>query len=58
VTRLFARLLRDETAVTYTEYLIVTLFIATTMVGFGRVVTRALSSYLNRIFLIVALPVP
>jgi len=52
------RLLSDETAVTYVEYLIVTLFLATVMVGFGRVVTRALSSYLNRIFLIVTLPIP
>jgi len=56
--RTLVRLVRDETAVTYTEYLIVTVFIAGTMVGFSRLVTQALGAYLNRIYLVVALPVP
>lgn len=56
--RSIRRLLRDEAAVTYTEYLIVTLAIALGAIAASRMIVHALVQYLRRIYWIVTLPIP
>jgi Flp pilus assembly pilin Flp len=55
---LFLRLLRDETAVTSTEYVVAALAIALGAVVASRVIAGALIDYLHRIYVVVTLPIP
>jgi Flp pilus assembly pilin Flp len=52
------RLLRDEAAVTYTEYVIITLAIVAGAISFSRLIIPALNRYLRRIYMVVTLPFP
>ncbi|HTW91547.1 MAG TPA: hypothetical protein VMH22_07535 [bacterium] len=54
---LIGRLLRDETAVTATEYVVATLAIAFASLAASRAIAGALIPYLHRIYLVVTLPV-
>ena len=51
-------LLRDETAVTYTEYVIAALAVALGAIAASRAIAGVLVKYLHRIYLIVTLPIP
>jgi Flp pilus assembly pilin Flp len=53
-----ARLLRDETAVTSLEYVVVALAVAFGAVAGSRAISGALVGYLHRIFVVVTLPIP
>ena len=52
------RLLRDETAVTYTEYVIAALAVALGAIAASRAIAGVLVRYLHRIYLVVTLPIP
>jgi hypothetical protein len=56
--RAVVRVLRDETAITYTEYLITTLFLVISVLAASRTIVKGLNLYLRRIYLIVTLPIP
>jgi len=58
MSRLVIRLFRDETAVTYTEYMVAALAIALAAVAASRVIAGVLANYLHRIYLITTLPIP
>ncbi|MCX6844663.1 MAG: hypothetical protein NTX53_20560 [candidate division WOR-3 bacterium] len=51
-------LLRDETAVTYTEYVVAALAIALGAIAASRAIAGVLVNYLHRIYLVVTLPIP
>ncbi|HTW91243.1 MAG TPA: hypothetical protein VMH22_05990 [bacterium] len=51
-------MLRDETAVTATEYVVATLAIAFASLAASRAIAGALIPYLHRIYLVVTLPIP
>ena len=51
-------LLRDETAVTYTEYVVAALAVALGAVLASRAIAGVLINYLHRIYLVVTLPIP
>jgi Flp pilus assembly pilin Flp len=57
-SRLFVRLLKDETAATATEYVIAGAALALAAIAASRVLTGVLTPYLHRIFLVVTLPIP
>jgi hypothetical protein len=50
--------MEDESAVTYTEYLIATLAIVIGAMGASRMIVNALIQYLKRIYWTVTLPIP
>jgi len=52
------RLLRDETGVTATEYIVATLAVALGAVAGSAAIAGILISYLHRIYLVVTLPIP
>lgn len=52
------RLLRDETGVTYTEYVVAAVALALAAVAASRAIAGVLISYLHRIYLVVTLPIP
>jgi len=56
--RVACRVLRDETAVTATEYVVATLAIAFASLAASRAIAGALIPYLHRIYLVVTLPIP
>jgi Flp pilus assembly pilin Flp len=59
VTRQFLRrLLRDETAVTSTEYIVAALALVIGTVAASKTIGNALILYLHRIYLVVTLPIP
>jgi Flp pilus assembly pilin Flp len=58
MSRLALRLLRDETAVTSTEYVIAALAIALGAVVASRAMAGVLINYLHRIYVVVTLPIP
>lgn len=51
-------IIKDEKALSYTEYLILTIFVGLSLVGTSALFIRALREYLKRIFFIVSLPIP
>ena len=56
--RLVIRLLRDETAVTSTEYIVAALAVALGAVVASRAIAGVLINYLHRIYVVVTLPIP
>jgi len=58
VSRQLARLLKDETAATTSEYVIAGAALALAAIAAARVLTSVLTPYLHRIFLVVTLPIP
>ena len=57
-SRLFVRLLQDETGVTTTEYTIAAVAMVLAAIAASRVLTSIITPYLHRIYLVVTLPVP
>ena len=52
------QLLRDDSAVTYTEYVVVSLAVIFGALGLSRAILIALNRYLHRIYVVVTLPFP
>jgi Flp pilus assembly pilin Flp len=52
------RLIRDETAVTTTEYVVAAVALALAAIAASRVLAGLLVDYLHRIYLVTTLPVP
>ena len=57
-SRLAVRLLRDEAAVTATEYIVAALAVALAAVAASAAIAGAAVIYLHRIYLVVTLPIP
>ncbi|MEO0128666.1 MAG: hypothetical protein ABIL02_00305 [candidate division WOR-3 bacterium] len=51
-------LFSDESGLSYTEYLILTILVGLSLVGTSVLFINALRAYLKRIFFIVSLPIP
>jgi hypothetical protein len=58
ICRLPLRLLREEAAVTSLEYIMVTLAVALAAIAASRTLAEILISYLQRVYLVVTLPIP
>jgi len=56
--KILVELIRDEKALAYTEYIILSLLVGLSLVGISALFIRALAAYLKRIYFIVSLPIP
>jgi Flp pilus assembly pilin Flp len=57
-SRMVIRLVRDETAVTTTEYVVAAVALALAAIAASRVLAGLLVDYLHRIYLVTTLPIP
>jgi Flp pilus assembly pilin Flp len=57
-SRLVIRLVRDETGVTTTEYVVAAVVLAIAAVAASRLLAGLLVNYLHRIYLVTTLPIP
>jgi Flp pilus assembly pilin Flp len=56
--RLITRLVQEETGVTSLEYVMVTIAVALAAIAASRTLAEILVSYLQRVYLVVTLPIP